>query len=193
MMAPIVLDLARVPIAVIGRGPLAERRLASLDAEGRAAIRLYSDAPSEALARAAGNRLVRRLPQPADLAGVPVVFIADFDAVQSAALARLARDRGALVNVEDRTALCDFHVPATVRRGDLVLTVSTGGKSPALARRLRHCLAELFPQPWAERLEKLAGLRASLKQHGAPPREIARATEDVLERESWLPGPQPQH
>jgi len=192
-MTPIVLDLSRVPVALIGRRRQAERRLALLDADGQADIRVFSDAPSDGLALAAGNRLARRLPTAADLAGLRLVFITDLDIEPAAELARLAHSQGALVNVEDRTPLCDFHVPAVVQRGDLLLSVSTGGKSPALARRLRLALAELFPQPWGERLERLAGLRRELREQGAPPQEIAHATEAVVERERWLPGPQAQH
>jgi len=192
-MTPIVLDLSRVPVALVGRRRQAERRLALLDADQHGDIRVFSDAPSDGLALAAGNRLARRLPTAQDLAGVRLLFITDLGADAAAEIARLAHAQGALVNVEDRTPLCDFHVPAVVQRGDLLLSVSTGGKSPALARRLRLALAELFPHPWAERLERLAGLRQELRASGAAPQEIAHATEHVLERERWLPGPQPQH
>lgn len=192
-MTPIVLDLSRVPVALIGRRRAAERRLALLEADGQVDIKVFSDAPSDGLALAAGNRLARRLPTAADLAGTRLVFITDLDMAPAAELARLAHRQGALVNVEDRTPLCDFHVPAVVQRGDLLLSVSTGGKSPALARRLRLALAELFPQPWGERLERLAGLRRELRERGAAPQEIAHATDAVVERERWLPGPQAQH
>ena len=193
MMTPIVLDLSRVPIALIGRRRLAERRLAQLNDDASADIRVFSDAPSDGLALAAGNRLVRRLPTQADLEGVRLVFIADLSTEDAQVIAERAHAAGALVNVEDRTPLCDFHVPAIVQRGDLLLSVSTGGKSPALARRLKLALAELFPQAWTERLEQLAGLRQELRAQGAPPQEISHATERVLEREGWVPGPQPQH
>ena len=192
-MTPIVLDLSRVPVALVGRRRLAERRLALLDADRNSDVRVFSDAPSDGLALAAGNRLARRLPTAEDLHGVTLLFVTDLSAEDSAALAGLAKQQGILVNVEDRTPLCDFHVPAVVQRGDLLLSVSTGGKSPALTRRLRLTLAELFPQPWAERLERLAGLRRDLREQGAPPQDIALATERVLERERWLPGPVPQH
>jgi len=56
----------------------------------------------------------------------------------------MARNAGALVNIEDAKPLCDFHVPSLVRRGDLVMTVSTAGRSPGLARRLRRHLEKLF-------------------------------------------------
>ena len=69
-MTPIVLDLSRVPVALVGRRRLAERRLAALDADRNSDIRVFSDAPSDGLALAAGNRLTRRLPTADDLRGV---------------------------------------------------------------------------------------------------------------------------
>ncbi len=65
-----------------------------------------------------------------------------------------------LVNVEDVLPLCDFHVPAIVRQGDLLLTASTGGTAPGLARALREHLAESFGPEWRERLADLAQERA---------------------------------
>ena len=63
-------------------------------------------------------------------------------------LAARARRLKVLVNVEDVLPLCDFHVPAIVRRGELLLTASTGGQVPGLARRLREALAEQFGPEW---------------------------------------------
>ena len=74
---------------------------------------------------------------------------------EAAELAALARSERVLVNVEDRPALCDFHSVAEVRRGDLLLTVSTGGASPGLAARIRARLAAEFGPEWADRLALL--------------------------------------
>src|ERR1700743_2446278 len=74
------------------------------------------------------------------LKDLKILFIAGLDEVSSERLAKLGRTQGLLVNVEDVPVLCDFHVPAAVRRGDLVLTVSTGGKAPGLARLIREWL-----------------------------------------------------
>ena len=68
MMLPIVLDLARVPVALIGRDAQALKRLRLLEADGVARVRIFSDTPSEALRAYAGERLVERLPSAADLA-----------------------------------------------------------------------------------------------------------------------------
>ena len=87
-----------------------------------------------------------------DLPSLHALFIAGLDAETSADLAHRARSRGVLVNVEDIPGLCDFHVPAIVRRGDLILTASTGGRAPGLARRLREWLEEYFGAEWSRRL-----------------------------------------
>src|ERR1700760_993665 len=70
-------------------------------------------------------------------------------------LATRARAQGVLVNVEDVLPLCDFHVPAVVRRGDLLLTASTGGQVPGLARALRERLAAQFGPEWTGRVKEV--------------------------------------
>ena len=134
-MFPLALDVARLPVALAGNGPAAARRLAALDCAGATRVTVFSQTPDEALGGAAGGRLVRRLPGAADLAEVRLLLVAGLDDDSAAALVALARAMGVLVNVEDRKAWCDFHLPAVIRRGDLVLTVSTNGRSPGLARR----------------------------------------------------------
>ena len=64
----------------------------------------------------------------------------------------------------DAPELCDFTVPAQVARGDLLITVSTGGRSPALARRLREELAGRYGPEYGACLELIARLRAELKE-----------------------------
>ena len=115
-MLPINLDAAKLPIALIGDGPRAARRL-------------------ELLVEA-GATQVSRVPPDGDLAGYRIVYIADFDEDRSREIAAHARAAGALVNVEDVTELCDFHTPALIRRGDLTVTVATGGRAPGLAGAL---------------------------------------------------------
>ena len=101
------------------------------------------------LVRAAGPALRNFLPGRPDLAALRALWIAGLPDDEAAALAALARSERVLVNVEDRPALCDFHSVAEVRRGDLLLTVSTGGASPGLAARIRARLAADFGPEWA--------------------------------------------
>jgi len=183
---PLALDPARVPIALAGNGPLAVRRLTQLR-EGGADPAVYSPEPDQEFAAFAGERLVRALPFDGDLDAVRVLFVVGLDPAVEANLAKLARARGVLVNVEDVVPLCDFHSPSVVRRGDLLLTVSTGGRSPTLASLLRQRLEALFPEDWADRLRHVAGLRDQLRKDGASMAAIAKATKDLVKREGWLP------
>ncbi len=188
MMLPVVLDLARVPVALAGRGARALNRLHQIEADGVARARIFSDAPSPALAAHAGDRLVPRLPAAADLAGSRVVFIAGLPAEESGEVAAAAYAAGALVNVEDQRGWCDFHSPALVRRGDLLIAVSTNGRSPALARRVREWLEAAFPESWAARVTELARLRRRLRAHGLGA-EVTHATDAVIARRGWLRDP----
>ncbi len=88
-----------------------------------------------------------------------------------------------LVNVEDRPALCDFHSVAAVRRGDLLLTVSTGGASPGLAARIRARLATEFGPEWAERVALLRSRRDAWRRDGE---DVGDLTDALLRANGWL-------
>jgi precorrin-2 dehydrogenase / sirohydrochlorin ferrochelatase len=162
-MIPIYLDPKAVRIALIGRGPLAVRRLAWLRAGG-AEPDVWSDAPSEELA---GATLLARLPDAAELKRYHLIWIADLPRERADAIALIAREAGVLVNVEDVSPLCDFHSPAVVRRGRLTLASGTGGASPAVSRAAREQLEASFPEAWGEALEEIAEARTALRSEGA--------------------------
>jgi precorrin-2 dehydrogenase/sirohydrochlorin ferrochelatase len=184
-MIPIVVDPQHTALALIGRGPAAERRLALLLAGG-ARPTVFSDAPSAALARLAGDRLQGRLPRARELASFAILWIADLPLDQVAPLARAAKAVGCLVNVEDVVAFCDFHNPSQVRRGDLLLTVSTGGKSPGLAARIRAQLARSFGPEWAPRLEQIGGKRKAWRRKERSLEDLARLTDATIDAKGWL-------
>jgi precorrin-2 dehydrogenase/sirohydrochlorin ferrochelatase len=130
------------------------------------------------------------LPADADdsrLAGLKLLFVAGLDTDRAISIASRARALGVLVNVEDEQELCDFHVPAIVRRGDLVLTVSTGGRAPGLARRLREWLEQQFGQEWQGRLKSLSEARSNWRADGIPPAEVSRRTSALIAERGWLP------
>jgi precorrin-2 dehydrogenase/sirohydrochlorin ferrochelatase len=190
-MLPLVLDLARLKLVLIGNGVAAERRLQRLDAAGAADLAVYADAPSSALALAAGRRLLKRLPTAQELAAARIVFISDKGAAWCRDLAAAASAGGALVHVEDEPALSDIHAPAVLQRGDLLIAVSTGGKSPGLAVRVKNFLGALFGPEWQGRLEQLAMLRQGWRRGGAGPETVAQWTEAWVAHEAWLPAEDP--
>ena len=127
------------------------------------------------------------LPARGDLAALRALWIAGLPDRPAAELAALARAERVLVNVEDRPTLCDFHNVAEIRRGDLLLTVSTGGASPGLAARLRARLADEFGPEWSERPRPAARRPHRLapgRTH--PKREVTALTDALLQANGWL-------
>jgi len=184
-MLPIVFDVKAGLILLVGEGELVERRLDLLDTAG-ARVRVYSLDPSIDLIEQAGNRLSRQQPSDDEIAAASLVFGAGLSADAGAKLAQSARRNGVLVNIEDVKAQCDFHVPSVVRRGDLTLTVSTAGKSPGLAKRLRLHIEQVFGVEWAGRLDEIAKLRDGWRADGVALKEISEKTDGYIDQQGWL-------
>lgn len=166
-MLPVAINPGMVRVGLAGDGEGRSRRAAWLKAAGIEPIGVAADAPADALK------------------GLSLLFVAGLEAPD--ALARRAREAGVLVNVEDRPVLCDFHVPAVVRRGDLMFTVSTGGRSPGLARRLREWLEQRFDGAWDGRLAELTAARARWRAEGLSPDDISAHTRRLIDAKGWLP------
>lgn len=188
-MLPLVLDLARLKVLVVGDGAATLARLDRLAAAGAADLALYAPDPAPDLARRAGSRLRRRLPCAEELAAARLVFISDRSAPWAPDLAALARAAGALVHVEDAPALSDLHAPAVLRRGDLTIAVSTGGTSPGLAVEVKRFLGRLFGPEWGGRLERLGALRRQWRRAGVDAATVSARTEAWIANEDWLPRP----
>jgi precorrin-2 dehydrogenase / sirohydrochlorin ferrochelatase len=183
---PIGLDLTDARLAVVGRGRHALNRLELLRRFELEPTCVWSDAPLPELVAVAGARLRHGLPDAADIEGLAVLFVGDLPEETAAPLAQAARQAGVLVNVEDIPPLCDFHVPAVVRRGDLTLTVSTRGQAPGLAGQIRRRLEAQFDPAWARRIREVAALRQTLHRQGAPPPDVARQVAAHVEAQGWL-------
>jgi len=156
-----MVDLADRRCVVVGGGAVALRKVRRL-LEARAAVTVVAPAATDPLRRlAARGRLVlqTRPVRAADLGGAFLVFAATDDPAVNRRVAETAIRRGALVNVADDPAACSFHVPAVLRRGELTVAVSTGGGSPALARRLRERLGAILGPEYDAFLTALRELR----------------------------------
>jgi siroheme synthase-like protein len=153
---PVLLELAGRRAVVIGALALAERKDVALREAG---------AEVDVFANGAWA--------PADLDGAFVCVASSEDAAERDAIARAARARGVLVNVMDDVPNCDFAAPAVVRRGDLVVAIGTGGRSPAVARRIREELQARFGPEWAELLAIVGEVRGATT--GALPDLATRA------------------
>lgn len=161
---PVFLSLAERLVVVVGGGPVAERKVAGLLPCG-ARVRVVAPEVTSRLARLADRGEIEHLArafQPGDLEGAFLALGEPGDGSRDAAFFDEAEERGIFANVEDDLDHCSFIAPAIVRRGDLVIAISTSGRAPALAVRLRERLeGELGPEYGA--LLELAGrLRAPL-------------------------------
>lgn len=170
---PMMVDLAGRRCLVVGGGRVAERKVALL-LEAGADVAVVSPVVTPRIADLAARgaiRLARRTVRPADLDRVFLAFAATDDAEVNQGVAREARSAGGLVNVADAPEACDFHVPSVVRRGDLTIAISTGGGSPALAKRLRQRLEATIGPEYEAFLAALRELRARAKEVIADPAE----------------------
>ena len=183
-MLPIMLDLTHGPVLLYGDGPAALRRLDLLRAAGAGDIRVFSpEDPSPEFKTAAGH-VTPGAPSEEEIASAIAIFVVDTpDAVD---IADTARRHKTLVNVEDNIPYCDFFTPSIVRRGDLVIAISTNGKSPGLARRLRQTMERDYGPQWADRLEKLGEARAGWRAEGLEMSRVSALTNQMIEREGWL-------
>jgi precorrin-2 dehydrogenase/sirohydrochlorin ferrochelatase len=180
-MLPVALDLARLPLALVGRGERAARRLALLRKANPRDLAVYSDDPEFAAGGAA-----RHLPGAVDLAGRRVVYVVGLDEVESRRIADRARAVGALVNVEDVPALCDFHSPSVFRRGDLSIAVSTAGTNPSVSKLLVGWLRSKIGPEWASRSVELSRYRRYLQQSDLSGPEIHAAISRKVNSAGWL-------
>lgn len=167
-MLPLVLK-PESRIGLIGKGNAFARRLHLLTEAGVEPVVLDPEA------------------KPADIVKVRVLFVAGLPDGRSAGLAAQARAAGVLVNVEDRPELCDFFVPAVVRRGDLLISISSSGKSPGLAKVVRQWIDRQFGPHWSERLAEAAVRRSEWRGEALSPDQVSQRTSALAAAREWLP------
>lgn len=161
---PIFLNLQNQPAVVIGGGPIAEGKVQGL-LEAGAQVTLIAPKLTPALQALVAAARLTHLPrqyQAGDLAGAFIVIGATNDSAVNAEVWAEATERKQLVNVVDDVPHCNFIAPAILRRGDLTVAISTSGKAPTLAVRLREKLDQLIGEEYARFLELAGTLRAPL-------------------------------
>jgi siroheme synthase-like protein len=200
---PINLNLEGRTCLVVGGGEIALQKVRVLAASG-ARIRVVAPFVLRAIEAHPEVSVERRPFREEDLDGVLFAIAATDDAELNRRVHALGRQRGLLVNCVDDPAYCDFIVPSILRRGELAVSVSTGGNSPALARRLREWLEGGLDEGFGEVLTLLEKLRRrarervgcpgarraaneclaqmALRARGGKPDDLRRRMEEVVER-----------
>jgi precorrin-2 dehydrogenase/sirohydrochlorin ferrochelatase len=168
---PVALDLAGKRCLLAGGGLIAESKLDALLLAG-ADLRVVSPEVRPRflhLAMAGEICLHRRPYQTDDLAGAALVIAATDDHAVNAAIVTEARAAGILAQAVDNIPYCDFFAVAIVRRGELQVSISTNGRSPAFARWLREELDASLPAEYGDLLSVLGEVRQEIKASGPIP------------------------
>ena len=165
---PVGLRLHDRRVVVVGGGQVAHRRVAGLlEAGARVTVVSPEVTPAlEALVEPGRLSWIRLRYTPGDLVGAWYVVAATDDPAVNAAVYAAGERAGIWVNGADDPANCSFTLPSVVRRGDLQITVSTGGRSPALATWLRRRLEGEIGPEYAVLLDLMAVERDGLKAAG---------------------------
>ncbi|MBI3635099.1 MAG: bifunctional precorrin-2 dehydrogenase/sirohydrochlorin ferrochelatase [Candidatus Rokubacteria bacterium] len=168
---PIALDLTGRRAVVIGGGPVGERKVAGLLAAG-ARVTVVAPRLTPALsALVSQGRIdhVARVYRGGDLDGHQLALVAVDDPTVTRAVVTDARVARIWVNAADEPELCDFILPSVLRRGDLVVAVTTGGASPALARTVRERLEAVLGEEYGELAAVAAEVRRELRRDTVRP------------------------
>jgi siroheme synthase-like protein len=163
---PIFLNLEGKKCVVVGGGEVALRKVRALLDSGARVVVVSPTLNSglAQLARVETISLISREYEPKDLKDAVIVVAATDIAEVNQNIAKKARKHGILVNVVDRPEESDFIMPSLVRRGDLILAVSTSGASPALAKKIRMRLEQTFGEEYTPLLSLIKEVRKELKE-----------------------------
>ena len=168
MLYPLNVDLSGRSLILVGGGKVAERKVRGILSAGtETSICVIAPEITTVLQEhAAAGRLCWKQAYYADgmLEGAFLVYAATDLREVNAAVAAEAKRRGIPVNVIDDPAASTFQVPASIRRGELILSVSTAGGSPALSRAIRMELEEMYPPAFGMWLERVSCLRVELQE-----------------------------
>jgi precorrin-2 dehydrogenase/sirohydrochlorin ferrochelatase len=184
---PMFMKLEGRSCLVVGAGTIGEPKINSLIAAGAATrvIALHATAAVAEWAREGRISWEARAFEFADLDGMFMVIAATNSRELNAAIFNEARQRNILCNVVDDPEYCDFYYPAVVQRGDLQLAISTNGKSPALAQRIRRELEVQFGPEYVEWLEQLGKVRQELFASKINPEERKHLLHRLASREGF--------
>jgi len=180
---PIYLHVAGKNCLIIGGGPVAERKAASLLEYG-ANIKIVSPGAEKRIADwAEQNRLqwIARAFDRHDLENVFMVFIATDDNSLNKEIADLCRQKGILVNAVDDPPNCDFFVPSVLRRDSLAIAISTEGRSPLFAARLRRRLETIITEEYGQFVDILGQIREELRHSSLDITQRKQVLEQIVD------------
>jgi hypothetical protein len=161
---PVFVKLERLRLLIIGGGKVGLEKLQTvLQNSPATSVTLVApdiSAPVRELANGYANvRLLERPYHNSDLEYADIVIVAVNHRSVSETVARETREKGLLVNVADTPELCDFYLSSVVRKGNLKIAISTNGKSPTIAKRLKEEIGAMIPEEMDTVLDNMQTIR----------------------------------
>lgn len=183
---PVFLKLEDLDTLIVGGGNVGLEKLSALlkSSPGARVTLVASRIRDEIRQLAASSshiQLIERNFRVRDLQNKDVVLLATDDAALHDRIRLLARKRRLLINVADTPGLCDFYLGSVVTKGNLKIGISTNGKSPTIAKRIREFLEESIPENTDDLLKNMQAIRARMKGDFA---EKVKMLNDITS--SWL-------
>jgi precorrin-2 dehydrogenase / sirohydrochlorin ferrochelatase len=165
---PVFLKLEELQILLVGGGNVGLEKLsAMLNNSPEAKVTVVADFFLDELREYVKNypevELIERKFNSNDLNNKDLVILATDNPDLHASIKRICADRHLLCNVADTPDLCDFYLGSIVQKGDLKIGISTNGKSPTMAKRMREFLDDIIPDDVQQLLENLREIRKSIK------------------------------
>jgi siroheme synthase-like protein len=183
---PVFLKLEQFRVLLVGAGPVGLEKLSALLANSpQTSIRVVATSFHEdflALSNQYPNvEIIHRAFLIDDLDGIDILITALNDREMSRLITEEARKRKILVNAADKPELCDFYLGSIVQKGNLKIAISTNGKSPTMAKRLKEWLNSVLPAELDDTLINLSRVRESLRgELSEKIRELNKLTEGIL-------------
>jgi uncharacterized protein len=161
---PIFLKLDQLSMLIVGGGYVGMEKLSAiLQNSPNANIKLVATVISEEI-----KQLVKQFPkvlliekpyQSSDIEGAHLVIAAVNDRAISEQVSKDAKAKGKLINAADKPELCDFYLSSVVQKGNLKIAISTNGKSPTIAKRIKEVLNDTFPAELDNVLDNMQSIR----------------------------------
>jgi uncharacterized protein len=164
---PVFLKLENLRVLIVGGGAVGYEKLNAVISNSPATkVKVVADTIREEIITLAGSHfnieLVERQYQSRDLDNADLVIVAVSDKQVSGVIRQEAREKGVLLNVADQPELCDFYLGSVVKKGNLKIAISTNGKSPTIAKRLKEIFTDSLPEEVDDLLENMHVIRGKL-------------------------------
>ncbi|MBN2061521.1 MAG: bifunctional precorrin-2 dehydrogenase/sirohydrochlorin ferrochelatase [Deltaproteobacteria bacterium] len=179
---PIFVDLNQKKVLVVGGGKVAQRKVETFLQYG-ASVHVISEELTPRLDRYVKEgriKLVGNEFTEESMTGAVFIVAATDNQILNSRIGNSAKKAGIMVNVVDQPADCSFIVPSIVRKGDLQIAVSTSGKSPALAKKLREDLDKQFGSHYETFLVIMGKLRDKILEMSASTDDKSRIFNEIV-------------